>query len=137
MWLPMQASRTSGLWQGRVLLTSTTTIKVRDALMVCVQAGHTSLAQRSEVMLSIKASKHAAAPCSNKQCVGGGACRGNRYEVHPATGALMMILPHHKTVAMGKAGNTLYIQVWGWVMVLMLSAWLLDTPPRHPSPSAH
>jgi hypothetical protein len=64
---------------------------VRDACMALTLFANISLAQRQHVLITAKASQHAAAPCTREDCVGsallsgssskpGCTCYGNRFE---------------------------------------------------------
>ncbi|KAL6747873.1 hypothetical protein V8C86DRAFT_3033356 [Haematococcus lacustris] len=79
---------------------------VRDASMLCTAFGHSSLAQRSMVLVSLKASQYAAQPCDRDGCVGFSmGCLGNR--VQHADGQWKLVIPHTKTSSRGVTGVVL------------------------------
>jgi hypothetical protein len=84
---------------------------VRDACMLNLLFGHSSLAQRGSLVCSIKASAHAHMPCMVPNCpmaafeplAGSSAahvCYGNRF-VWSAEGTLQIVAPHHKGSGIG------------------------------------
>ncbi|KAL6745304.1 hypothetical protein V8C86DRAFT_2446352 [Haematococcus lacustris] len=81
---------------------------VRDASMLCTGFGHSSLAQRSQVMVTAKASQHAITPCGMPNCPGmAGGCKGNRFEYDGATAAWRLVVPHSKNSSKGVPGIVL------------------------------
>ncbi|KAJ9534185.1 hypothetical protein QJQ45_007005 [Haematococcus lacustris] len=83
---------------------------VRDASMLCTGFGHSSLAQRSQVMVTAKASQHAITPCGMPNCPGmAGGCKGNRFEYDGATAAWRLVVPHSKNSSKGVPGIVLHL----------------------------
>ncbi|KAL6748733.1 hypothetical protein V8C86DRAFT_2442793 [Haematococcus lacustris] len=76
--------------------------------MLCTGFGHSSLAQRSQVMVTAKASQHAITPCGMPNCPGmARGCKGNRFEYDGATAAWRLVVPHSKNSSKGVPGIVL------------------------------
>lgn len=74
---------------------------VRDASMASMASGHSSFAQRSETIITAKASSHASSACRRSDCAFAG-CRGNRFECMGGSSAVgadqrQPVVPHGKS----------------------------------------
>lgn len=103
------------LWEDEYTgISHRTTLKVRNASMLCTLFGHSSLVQRGQLLVSAKCSKFATTPCIRPNCPGQGRCHGNTFvasdpeEAHQPD---MLSIPHHKTGHKGIRGMTLMLQV--------------------------
>ena len=94
-------STEGGTLLARQMLPPSLAMLVRDASMVSVAFGHSSFAQRSETIITAKASSHANSACSRPDCAFAG-CRGNRFECMGGSSAMgadqwQLVVPHSKS----------------------------------------
>ena len=75
----VMVSTEGGTLLARQMLPVSLAMVVRDASMASLAFGHSSYGQRSETIITAKASAHASSACSRPDCAFAG-CRGNRFE---------------------------------------------------------
>jgi hypothetical protein len=98
--------------QDHDLLSYEVALKVRDASMLCTAFGHSSLAQRGQVLIDTKAMAYSSNRCSDPSCQAVAAgCKGNRFEVYTSSGAecVQIVLCHHKGGSRGVMGTVLQL----------------------------
>lgn len=94
-------STQAGTLLARQMLPPSLAMLVRDASMASLAFGHSSYGQRSETVITAKASSHASSACSRRDCAFAG-CRGNRFECIGGSSAQgsdqwQLVVPHSKS----------------------------------------
>lgn len=91
---------------------------LRDASMLCTLLMHSSMAQRTQVAIEVKASRFASEACARPGCLASqaGKCRGTRFE-RISNSKWRLIIPHWKSSG-SRPGPILEITDQGEVTLL-------------------